>query len=208
MLRRWSIYLGLAICGLAGFSAHPFNSPQSGAVSVPGSPTRAGVARGGVEVLGSTTRAGVARGGAEVPAGEIGSRLPDFSVRDMTGRKVSSAELRGKVVLIDFWATWCQPCRKEMPGYQKLLDRYRNNGFAVIGFKLSIMKDTEEPLAFARRIGVHYPLVIATDELMRKFGGIEGLPTTMIYDRQGVLRKKIIGFEYTKAVETDLKSLF
>lgn len=192
MLRRWPIYLGLAICGLAGFSAHPFNGPQSGAVSVPGSPTRAGVARGGVEV----------------PAGEIGSRLPDFSVRDMTGRKVSAVKLRGKVVLIDFWATWCQPCRKEMPGYQKLLDRYRNNGFAVIGFKLSIMKDTEEPLAFARRIGVHYPLVIATDELMRKFGGIEGLPTTMIYDRQGVLRKKIIGFEYTKAVETDLKSLF
>ena len=59
-----------------------------------------------------------------VAVGEIGSRLPDFSAEDLRGRKISSADLRGKVVLIDFWATWCQPCKKEMPGYQKLVDKY------------------------------------------------------------------------------------
>ena len=84
-------------------------------------------------------------------AGELGSRLPDFSVKDLQGREISSADLRGKVVLIDFWATWCQPCKKEMPGYQKLLDRYGPQGFAVIGFKFDTMKDTEDPIRFARK---------------------------------------------------------
>ena len=144
---------------------------------------------------------------AAIAAGEIGSRLPDFSAKDFRGRKISSADLRGKVVLIDFWATWCQPCKKEMPGYQKLADRYSPRGFAVIGLKLDIMADTEEPRAFARRLGVRYPLAVATDDLKNKFGGIEGLPTTLLYDREGILRQKIIGFEYTDVIEADLKPL-
>ncbi|HET8888754.1 MAG TPA: TlpA disulfide reductase family protein [Candidatus Angelobacter sp.] len=144
---------------------------------------------------------------AAIAAGEIGSRLPDFSARDLRGRRISSADLRGKVVLVDFWATWCQPCKKEMPGYQKLVDQYGSRGFAVIGFKLDIMADTEEPRAFARRLGIRYPLAVATDAVKNKFGGIEGLPTTLLYDRQGVLRQKIIGFEYTDVIEKALKAL-
>jgi len=142
-----------------------------------------------------------------IAAREIGSLLPDFSVKDLAGREISSSDLRGKVVLIDFWATWCQPCKQEMPGYQKLVDRYGSRGFAVIGFKFDIMMDTEDPLAFAEKIGVHYPLAVASNVIKQKFGGIEGLPTTMLYDRQGVLRKKVIGFEYTGAFESDLKPL-
>jgi thiol-disulfide isomerase/thioredoxin len=143
-----------------------------------------------------------------IAAGEIGSRLPDFSVKDLQGREISSAELRGKVVLVDFWATWCQPCKKEMPGYQKLLDRYGQRGFVVIGFKFDTMADTENPLLFAEEVEVRYPLAVASDDLKAKFGGIEGLPTTMLYDRQGILRKKIIGFEYTNVVESELKPIF
>ena len=142
---------------------------------------------------------------AAISAGEIGSRLPDFTVQDLQGRQVNALELRGKVVLIDFWATWCEPCKREMPGYQKLLDRYGAQGFAVIGFKFDTMKDTEDPVRFASKLGVRYPLAVATDSVRQKFGGIEGLPTTMVYDRQGVLRKKIIGFEYTEEVERVLK---
>jgi thiol-disulfide isomerase/thioredoxin len=144
---------------------------------------------------------------AVIAAGEIGSQLPDFSVKDLQEREISSGDLRGKVVLIDFWATWCQPCKKEMPGYQRLLDRYGSRGFAVIGFKFDTMRDMEDPALFAKKIGVRYPLAVAAEDLKQKFGGIEGLPTTMLYDRQGILRKKIIGFEYTSVIESELKPL-
>ena len=144
---------------------------------------------------------------ALVAPGNIGSEMPEFKVRDLQGREISSSDLRGKVVLIDFWATWCQPCKKEMPGYQRLLERYGSEGFAIVGFKFDTMKDTEDPVVFAKEIGVRYPLAVATDDIKQKFGGIEGLPTTMIYDREGVLREKIIGFEYTDTVEQLLQPL-
>jgi peroxiredoxin len=143
-----------------------------------------------------------------IAPGEIGSRLPDFSVATLQGHTISSADLRGKVVLIDFWATWCQPCKKEMPGYQRLLNRYGTRGFAVVGFKFDTMEDTENPILFAKKIAVHYPLAAVSDALKHKFGGIEGLPTTMLYDREGILRNKIVGFEYTRVIESDLKPLF
>lgn len=142
-----------------------------------------------------------------IAAGEIGSRMPDFSLRGLQGREVSSADLRGKVVLIDFWATWCQPCKKEMPGYQKLVDNYGARGFAVVGLKFDTMMDAEDPVLFAKKIGVHYPLAVAADELKQKFGGVEGLPTTLLYDRKGILREKVVGFEYTNVIESELKPL-
>jgi thiol-disulfide isomerase/thioredoxin len=142
-----------------------------------------------------------------ITPGDLGSGLPDFTVKDLQGREISSADLRGKVLLIDFWATWCQPCKKEMPGYQKLVARYGSRGFAVIGLKFDTMADTEDPVQFAKKIGVHYSLAVAPDELKQKFGGIEGLPTTLLYDRKGILRKKVIGFEYTNVIESELKPL-
>ena len=122
-----------------------------------------------------------------------------------------SAEAQAKKqnlpLLVHFHATWCQPCKKEMPGYQKLVDEYGARGFAVIGFKFDTMPDMENPVEFAKKIGVHYPLAVATEDLKQKFGGIEGLPTTMLYDRNGVLRTKVIGFEYTDNIESAMKPL-
>jgi thiol-disulfide isomerase/thioredoxin len=144
---------------------------------------------------------------AAIASGEIGSKFPDFSVQDLQGHKLSSADMRGKVILIDFWATWCQPCKKEMPGYQKLADVYGPQGLVVVGIKLSMMMDTENPIQFAKKIGVRYPLAVIPDDLQQKFGGIQGIPTTMLYDRQGILRKKVIGFEYTDVFESAIKPL-
>lgn len=142
-----------------------------------------------------------------IAAGEIGSRLPDFSVKDFQGLEISSSDFRGKVLLVDVWATWCQPCKKEMPGYQKLLDHYGSRGFAVLGLKATMMMDTEDPMQFARQVGVHYPLAIASPRATEALGGILGLPTTFLYDRQGILRYKVIGFEYTSVIEAQLKPL-
>ena len=94
-----------------------------------------------------------------------------------------------------------------MPGYQKLLDRYGSQGFVVVGLKFDTMMDMEDPLKFTKKIVVRYPLAVATDDLKRNFGGIEGLPTTMLYDRHGILRQKVIGFEYTDTFEAYLKPL-
>ena len=143
----------------------------------------------------------------QIVAGKVGSSMPDFAVTDLRGHTLSSSDLHGKVVLVDFWATWCQPCKKEMPGYQKLVDRYGSQGFVAIGFKFDTMMDMEEPLQFAKKIGVRYSLAVATDQIKQKFGGIEGLPTTMLYDRRGILQMKVVGFEYTDNIESALKPL-
>jgi thiol-disulfide isomerase/thioredoxin len=76
-------------------------------------------------------------------ADEVGSHLPKFVVKDFDGREVSSVNLTRKVVIIDFWATWCDPCKQEMPGYQELLDRYGSHGLVIIGLKSDAMADTE-----------------------------------------------------------------
>ena len=140
-------------------------------------------------------------------AGEIGSRMPNFTFKDLDGQQISWPNLRSNVVLIDFWATWCKPCEKEMPGYQRLVDRYGSRGFIVIGLKLDTMADSQDPRAFARKIGVHYPLAVATDDLKASFGGIEALPTAMIYNRRGFLQAKIIGFEPEDVIEATIKPL-
>ena len=95
-----------------------------------------------------------------------------------------------------------------MPGYQKLLAQYGPQGFVVIGLKRDTMQDTDDPVRFAREIGLQYPLAVASGDLKLKFGGIDGLPTTMLYDRHGILRKEVIGFEYTSTIERALMPLF
>jgi len=137
--------------------------------------------------------------------GEVGARVPEFRLKDASGREVSSEDFRGKVLLVDFWATWCEPCKVEMPGFQDLQNRYGDRGLAVIGIALD-----SDPVAverFAKQFGVHYTLLLTSPEVERQFGGILGIPTTFLIDRHRVIRKKTIGFEYKEAIETRLKEI-
>jgi len=138
-----------------------------------------------------------------VPPNDLG-RMPAFTLKDTSGRQVSSDEFRGKVLLVDFWATWCAPCKREMPGYEALYRRYRERGFAVVGIAMDW--DADAVTKFAREVGVTYPLLLNGAQVQQQFE-ILGLPTTFLVDREGRIRKKVVGFEYTEAFEATLKEI-
>jgi peroxiredoxin len=130
-------------------------------------------------------------------------RMPDFNLRDTDGHEVTSAQFRGKAILLDFWGTWCAPCKQEMPGYEELYQRYKDRGLVVIG----IAADSDPSLVaeFAKKLKITYPLLINGMDVQRY--GVEGLPTTMLIDRNGFIRKKVVGFEYTAVFEIALSKL-
>lgn len=130
-------------------------------------------------------------------------RMPEFDLTDVAGRQVSSAQFRGKVVLLDFWATWCAPCKKEMPGYERLYLQYKGRGLAVVG--IAADSDPRVVARFAKRLGITYPLLVNGMDVQRY--GVQGLPTTMLVDRTGLVRVNVVGFEYTSVIESDLRQI-
>lgn len=136
--------------------------------------------------------------------GEVGGPLPVFRLKDVNGREVSSEDFKGKVLLVDYWATWCKPCETEMPEFQELQDAYGEQGFAVVGIAMDT--NPKDVAVFARKHRIRYPLLMGTPESQQSFS-ILGIPTSMVVDRQGIIRKKVIGFEYKDAFEAALKPL-
>ncbi|MGC1107806.1 MAG: TlpA disulfide reductase family protein [Candidatus Acidiferrales bacterium] len=127
-------------------------------------------------------------------AGRTGTRMPNFCLNDLEGRPVCSSQFHGKTLLIDFWASWCGPCKTEMPAYEKFQERYGSQGFVVIGIGLSM--DTPVNLKkFAQRLGIHYILLMGTMEVQNKFG-LKGIPTTILVDKNGMIRRRVVGFDY------------
>jgi peroxiredoxin len=133
-----------------------------------------------------------------------GRRAPAWKLRDPDGKVVDSASFKGKVVVIDFWATWCPPCREEIPGYVELMRKHGAEGLVVVGVSL----DQGGPAvvkAFAAKAGINYPLAMADDEIIAAFGGVEAIPTTFLIDREGIVRDRKVGAEpaaeYAKKVQ-------
>lgn len=146
-----------------------------------------------------------ARAANSQSAARVGARMPDFCLNDLDGRVVCSSQFRGKTLLIDFWASWCGPCKTEMPAYEKFQERYRARGLAVIGIGLSM--DTPKNLKkFAQKLGVHYTLLMGTMPVQDKFG-LRGIPTTILVDKNGVIRKRTVGFDYPSKFEAALKTV-
>jgi len=116
---------------------------------------------------------------------------PDFTVSSIDGRTIKLSSLKGKVVLIDFWATWCGPCVYEIPGFIKLYDKYNEKGLEIIG--LSVDRDRKAVVDFVKKRGVNYTVAFADGEIQENYGGIRGIPTTFFVDREGRIAKHVVG---------------
>jgi thiol-disulfide isomerase/thioredoxin len=130
---------------------------------------------------------------------------PAFSVRDLDGRELTSASLRGKVVILNFWATWCGPCRAEIPDLVALQEKYRDQ-IVVVG----ISEDETGPdivRQFAARYNVNYPIVMKTPELAKGFPGISALPTSFILDRDSRIVQKHVGMLTARTTEYEMRAL-
>lgn len=130
---------------------------------------------------------------------------PNFSLTDLSGQKLELANYKGKVVLLDFWATWCGPCRVEIPGFVELQSKYRDKGFVVIGIS---MDDGPEPVRdFYRAYKMNYPVALGDDRLGGLYGGILGLPTSFVIGRDGRIYAKHVGATEVGLFEDEIKEL-
>jgi peroxiredoxin len=139
-------------------------------------------------------------------AGTIGSKAPEFALQDLSGKTVRLSDFTGKVVIVDFWATWCGPCRAEVPGFVRLQAKYRGQGLTILG--LSLDENGEKLVReFAEQYNVNYPMLLANPETARSFGGIVGIPTTFLLDRKGQIVQKYIGQTEPKTFEAAVQPL-
>jgi peroxiredoxin len=134
---------------------------------------------------------------------------PDFKLTDASGQPVSLSSLRGKVVLLNFWATWCPPCKMEIPWLVEFQQTYRDRGFAVVG--ISMDEDGWAAVKpFMERMKINYPMTIGNDNIASLYGGIESLPTTLVIDRSGRIASTHTGLvsksDYRAAIEGTLNN--
>jgi thiol-disulfide isomerase/thioredoxin len=129
---------------------------------------------------------------------------PQFTLSDLNGRPVSLSDYRGKVVILDFWAPWCPPCKREIPDLISLQDQYGPKGLQVVGIGLD---RTDNVTTFVRENGVNYPVMVGDDEITRLYGGIPGIPTTFIVDKEGNISKRFEGFTDRSVFEAAIRKL-
>jgi peroxiredoxin len=140
------------------------------------------------------------------PAGSPMANM-NFTLKDMHGHDVKLSDFKGKVVLIDFWATWCRPCRYEIPGFVELQDKYRDKGLEILG--VSINDAPEELPPFAREFKMNYKVLVGLDrqDLFEAFGPLMGVPTTVVIGRDGRICGREVGLTSKEEFERVIKGL-
>lgn len=144
--------------------------------------------------------------GAALGIGASGEPAPDFAIETLEGDTIRLSELRGQVVLLNFWATWCAPCRLEMPGFQRVWDDYRDRGVTLVGLSVDrgVRADVEQ---WVRDRGVTYPIGFATGRVAAAYGGAGTIPTSILIDRDGRIMHRVVGFYAEPTLRASLDRL-
>lgn len=142
---------------------------------------------------------------AAMPA--AGTTAPDFTLKSGSGRNLKLSEHRGEVVMINFWATWCGPCRQEMPLLNRLHEKYHKAGFTLFG--VNIDDKSGNALAMARKLGVAFPVLFDTEKRVSRLYDVEAMPSTLLIDRDGKVRYVHRGYRagYEASYEAQIREL-
>ncbi len=132
------------------------------------------------------------------------SKAPDFTLIDFDGQKLTLSQHKGKVVLLDFWASWCAPCQAEIPRFVEWQKKYGQKGFQVIG--LSMDDDEKTARKFAARLKPNYPVAMGSSSLAESYGGILGLPANLVIGRDGRIVAKHVGATDLETLEHEIES--
>ncbi|MBW0001591.1 MAG: redoxin domain-containing protein [Verrucomicrobia bacterium] len=139
-------------------------------------------------------------------ADQTGKAAPDWQLSDVNGKPLKLADFKGKVVVLDFWATWCPPCRAEIPGLVAIQKKYANQGLSIIGISL----DEQGPTVvkpFIDRFAINYPVVMGNEKVLTDYGGISAIPTTFVIDREGNVVAAHEGYTDQATFESEIKPL-
>jgi peroxiredoxin len=143
--------------------------------------------------------------GSKITEGAFkGKPAPDFSLETLDGKTLKLSDLRGKAVVLNFWATWCSPCKAEMPWFVDFQKQYAGEGLQIVGVAMD--DSAKEDIAkFAKQMGVNYPVVLGKESLADQYGGVEFLPTTFYIDRSGNIQDRVFGIVDRQEAEGSVK---
>ncbi len=153
----------------------------------------------------SACSSGSGTAASSVKPAEQRRAAPNFTLRDSEGKLARLSDYKGKVVLLNFWATWCGPCRIEIPWFVEFERRHKDRGFAVLG--ISMDDGWEEVRPFLSEVGINYRVLMGDDMVAELYGGVDSLPTTFLIDREGKIASVHIGLVSKRRYESDVEEL-